>query len=75
MSRTLLEVARENGIALRQGGARTDVLNEKISGKLRVEDFLKRIQELTGRKDTSLVIYKSIADLNKRGTIIQFDPN
>jgi hypothetical protein len=71
----LLEKAEKYGVALRQAGTRTVVLDVKIAGKLGVAGFLKRVQELTGRKNENSMGYRSISGLNKRGENIQFDPD
>jgi hypothetical protein len=74
VSRTLFEKAQANGVALRQGGTRTDVLRKKKDiTDLGLADLLRRVRELTGRKNTALMIYKSVDALNARGANMQFD--
>jgi len=73
VSRSLLGTARENGVKLRQGGTRTDVLSPDKIEDLGLAPFLQRIHKLIGREDTELMIYKSVDALNKRGANIQFD--
>ncbi len=73
VSRSLFEKARNLGVELRQGNTRTDELSEKEVRKLDLLALLQNIHDLTGRKRTKLMIYKSVDTLNKRGTNIQFD--
>jgi hypothetical protein len=75
VSRTLFEKARAGGVALRQGGIRTDVLRPKEVEELGLAPVLARIRELTGRKSTVLMLYRSTDALNKRGANIQFSLN
>jgi hypothetical protein len=74
VSRTLFEKAQSIGVELRQGGSRTDVLRKKKDTvTLGLSSLLDRIQKLTGREDTKLMIYKSVNALNKHGASVQFD--
>lgn len=73
VSRTLFEKARARGVALRQGGTRTDVLNPDDMANLGLTTILAKIRQMTGRKRTELMIYKSVNTLNKRGANMKFD--
>ncbi|MCG8545014.1 MAG: hypothetical protein MJE12_12485 [Alphaproteobacteria bacterium] len=73
LSRELLKKARENGVILRDGGRRTVELSRKQTRDLGLLPMLTRIQKLTGRKKTRLMIYRSDEALNNRGANIRFE--
>ena len=72
VSRTLCEKARASGVKLRQGGTRTDVLSRREMIDLGLAGLLQRIHEMTDRKKTTLMIYKSVDVLNRRGANMKF---
>jgi hypothetical protein len=73
MSRELLRKAQETGVVVRDSGTRTAPLSERQIEKLGLLPTIEKIRELTGRNDTTIVIYRSNESLNRRGANIKFE--
>ena len=73
IGKTYFEQALTQGVQVLQGGTRTGVLTSRQLQALGLSELLSDVRKLTGRDNTSIMIYRSQDALNLRGPNITFD--